>query len=155
MIVYRISKGKYKDDLSGTGAQQYGGRWNNKGVKMLYTASSIALAMSEVAVHVPYGILPKDYFVISIIIPDSSIKSLDVPLLEATHLNWQQIPYSYETQVIGDNFINEGTSLALKVPSAVVPGDYNLILNPNHTDYHKVKVVEVKPFSFDKRIFGL
>ena len=111
--------------------------------------------MSEVAVHVPYGILPKDYFVISILIPDSSIKSLDVPLLEAMHLNWQQIPYSYETQVIGDDFINEGTSLALKVPSVVVPGDYNLILNPNHKDYHKVKVIEVKPFSFDKRIFGL
>lgn len=153
MIVYRISKGKYKDDLSGTGAELYGGRWNNKGVKMLYTASSIALAMSEVAVHVPYGILPKDYYVISIEIPESLTETLDMSLLEGK--NWQEIPHSFETQTIGDNFINEGTNLALKVPSVVVPGDYNLILNPNHKDYGKVKVVEVKPFGFDKRIFGL
>jgi len=153
MKVYRISKGKYKDDLSGTGAELYGGRWNNKGVKMLYTASSIALAMSEVAVHVPYGILPKDYYVISIDIPESLTETLDMSLLEGK--NWQEIPHSFETQTIGDNFINEGTNLALKVPSVVVPGDYNLILNPNHKDYGKVKVVEVKPFGFDKRIFGL
>ena len=153
MIVYRISKGKYKDDLSGTGAELYGGRWNNKGVKMLYTASSIALAMSEVAVHVPYGILPKDYYVISIEIPESLTETLDMSLLEGK--NWQEIPHSFETQTIGDNFINEGTNLALKVPSVVVPGDYNLILNPNHKDYGKVKVVEVKPFGFEKRIFGL
>tara|TARA_R110000744_G_scaffold237369_4_gene354856 strand:+ start:62034 stop:62495 length:462 start_codon:yes stop_codon:yes gene_type:complete len=153
MIVYRISKGKYKEDLSGTGAELYGGRWNNKGVKMLYTASSIALAMSEVAVHVPYGILPQDYFVISIEIPDSSFESLDMSLLKG--IDWEQIPHGFETQTIGDDFINKGTYLALKVPSVVVPGDYNFILNPHHENYDKVKVVDVQPFSFDKRMFGL
>lgn len=153
MIVYRISKGKYKEDLSGTGAELHGGRWNNKGVKMLYTASSIALAMSEVAVHVPYGILPIDYFIISIEIPDSSIEFLDMSILDS--LNWKAIPHTYETQILGDSFVSSGNYLALKVPSVVVPGDFNFLLNPNHTDYNKVKVVDVVPFSFDKRMFGL
>lgn len=153
MNVYRISKGRYKDDLSGTGAEMYGGRWNNKGVNMLYTASSIALAMSELAVHVDYGILPKDYFVITIEIPDTSIQVLDISLLD--EIPWKEIPHSFETQLIGDDFINSNLSIGLQVPSVVVPGDFNFLLNPKHIDYNKVKVVKVEPFSFDKRIFGL
>ena len=120
MIVFRISKGKYKTDLSGTGAELNGGRWNNKGTKLIYTASSRALAMSEVAVHVPFNKLPKDYFIISIEVPDSKMSSITEKDLKG--INWKSNPPSYLTQDIGDTFVDEQKTLVLQVPSAVVSG---------------------------------
>lgn len=151
MIVYRISRGKYKDDLSGTGAEINGGRWNNKGTKVLYTASSIALAMTEVAVHVPFGILPIGYFVISIEIPDVKISNVTDKDLRGT--TWNSHPPSHITQKIGDDFIIANKDLILKVPSAVAPGDFNFLINPSHKEFSKVKIIKMSPFGFDQRLF--
>ncbi len=151
MIVYRIAKGKYKDDLSGGGAELNGGRWNNKGIKMVYTASSIALAMTEVAVHVPFGLLPVGFFVTSIEVPD--LHMAIVPAKELSGTNWDSHPPSHITQDIGDKFINDNEHLVLKVPSVVVPGDFNFLINPFHIEFSKVKVVDSRPFSFDQRLF--
>jgi len=71
MIVYRLSKSAWKNDLSGRGAEVTGGRWNSKGVPVLYTSSSRALCMVEIAVHTPMGLLPTDYFMLGIDIPDT------------------------------------------------------------------------------------
>lgn len=71
MIVYRLSKEIYANDLSGKGAEIAGGRWNSKGSAALYTAQSIALCVTEIAVHIPLGILPRDYRLIHIEIPDT------------------------------------------------------------------------------------
>ncbi len=73
MIVYRLSKSKYSADLSGKGAEKAGGRWNSKGVAMVYTSASRALCTAEVSVHVPLGIVPVDYELVSIEIPDDSV----------------------------------------------------------------------------------
>ncbi len=146
-----MAKGKYAADLSGIGAEMYGGRWNNKGTKMVYTASSIALAMAEVAVHVPFGLLPVDYFVVSIDVPEDSMTMITVEDLEG--IRWNSHPPSHITQKIGDTFISKNVDLLLKVPSAVVEGDFNFLINPAHKEFSKVKVLEVKPFQFDKRLF--
>lgn len=151
MIVYRIARGKYKDDLSGTGAEINGGRWNNKGTKVLYTASSIALAMAEVAVNVPFGILPRGYFVISIEIPDVNISVVPVKNLKGT--TWNSHPPSHITQKIGADFIKANKDLILKVPSVVAPGDFNFLINPSHVEFSKVKIIEKSPFGFDQRLF--
>ena len=151
MIVYRIAKGKYADDLSGTSAEMYGGRWNSKGTKMVYTASSIALAMTEVAVHVPFGLLPVDYFVVSIDVPEDSISMITEEDLK--DILWNSHPPSHITQKIGDTFIHQNKDLLLKVPSAVVAGDFNFLINPAHKEFSKVKVIAVKPFQFDRRLF--
>lgn len=151
MIVFRISKGKYKTDLSGTGAELYGGRWNNKGTKLIYTASSRALAMSEVAVHVPFNKLPKDYFLISIEVPDTKLSVITEEDLKG--LDWKSNPPSYPTQDMGDKFVEEGKTLMLQVPSAVVSGDYNILLNPLHKEILNVKIQSVAAFEFDKRLF--
>jgi|TARA_R110000744_G_scaffold143894_1_gene255886 RES domain-containing protein len=153
MIVYRISKGKYKNDLSGTGAQLHGGRWNNKGNKMLYTASSRALAMAEVAVHVPYGILPKDYFLIEIEVPDLDMNI--ITLKDLAGIDWASHPPSAETQKIGDDFLIENKNLILQVPSVVVLGDTNILLNPLHIKHADVVVLDSSPFDFDGRLFGV
>ena len=77
MIVFRLANKKYCNDLSGTGAGTTGGRWNYKGTKLLYTADSRALCMAEIAVHTPVGVMPVDYYLITIEVPDySDIKQI-------------------------------------------------------------------------------
>ncbi|MGB5654132.1 MAG: RES family NAD+ phosphorylase [Robiginitalea sp.] len=151
MIVFRIAKSKYKTDLSGTGAELYGGRWNNKGTKLIYTASSRALAMLEVAVHVSFNKLLKDYFLISIEVPDSKMSGITEKDLKG--INWKSKPPSYLTQDMGDIFVKEQKTLILQVPSAVVAGDCNYLINPLHQEISKVKILNVESFDFDDRLF--
>jgi RES domain-containing protein len=149
MIVYRLSKGKYRSDLSGKGAELYGGRWNSKGVAMVYTSQSRALAFAEIAIHIPVGIVPKDYFLISIKIPDTA------SILKLAHsgipADWRSNPHSNSTQKIGDQFIAESKYLILQVPSAVVPGDFNFLINPTHSEAKDITIDNVEPFEFDSR----
>lgn len=151
MIVYRLSKGLYRNDLSGKGAELAGGRWNSKGTAILYTSESIALCTVEVAVHMPLGIVPKDYHLVRIELPDNSlqqeVQETDLPP------TWKSFPHANATQLIGDQFIMQGEFLVLKVPSATVQGTYNYLVNPRHRDFHQVKVVSTEPFDFDKRLF--
>ena len=149
MIVYRLSRGKYHLDLSGKGAELYGGRWNSKGVAMLYTSQSRALAFAEVAIHIPVSIVPKDYFLISIITSDTAsilkLAEKDMPA------DWRSNPHSNSTQKIGDQFIVESKYLIFQVPSAIVPGDFNFLINPNHSLIKEVTIKDVEPFEFDSR----
>jgi RES domain-containing protein len=149
MIVYRLSSGKYKTDLSGKGAEISGGRWNSKGVATLYTAQSRALAFSELAMHLPFGIMPKDYHLVSIQIPETIIIfELSIGDMPS---DWRSNPHSDSTQKIGDQFITEAESLVLRVPSAVVPGDYNFLINPRHAQSAGIKVLDIEPFEFESR----
>ncbi|MFD2244713.1 RES family NAD+ phosphorylase [Pontibacter ruber] len=151
MIVYRLSKGMYRNDLSGKGAELAGGRWNSKGVAMLYTSESIALCTVEVAVHMPLGIVPKDYHLVQIEIPDdvsiSEIREDTLPV------EWKSFPHPNVTQEMGDNFVAAFEHLVLKVPSATVQGTHNYLINPRHREFSKVQVVDTIPFEFDKRLF--
>ncbi|MCE3296582.1 MAG: superfamily protein [Crocinitomicaceae bacterium] len=149
MIVYRLSKAKYASDLSGKGAEQTGGRWNSKGVAMLYTGQSRALCTTEIAVHTPLGILPLDYELITIHIPDD----VKVKELKSLPEDLQYFPHSIYTRQLGDDFILKGKSAVLKVPSAVVQGEFNYLLNPAHPEFHKITVKSREPFSFDQRLF--
>jgi len=151
MIVYRLAKEKRKGDLSGTGAELHGARWNNKGNKMLYTSDSPALAMAEVAVHLPFAFLPKDYFLISIKLPKLKFFEIDMSVLKGT--NWNSHPPSNLTQDLGDNFLKTNNFLICKVPSVVVPDSFNFLINPLHKDFKKVKIVKLAPFVFDARLF--
>lgn len=151
MTVYRLSREKYRYDLSGKGAELYGGRWNSKGVAMLYTSQSRALAFAEVAIHIPVGLVPKDYFLISIHFPDTA-GILKIAVAEMP-TDWRSNPHSNSTQRIGDQFILESKFLILQVPSAVVPGDFNFLINPTHPQSNDVKIESVEQFEFDSRFF--
>ena len=148
MIVYRLSKAQYAQDLSGKGAELVGGRWNSRGNAMLYTSQSIALCVTEIAVHVPLGILPKYYQLIHIEIPDED-------LLEMKRLpkDWQSFPHSNSTQMIGDKFLKEHKHLVFKVPSAAVQGEFNFLINPRHKNFNQIKIVKIEDFNFDERLF--
>jgi RES domain-containing protein len=149
MIVYRLSKGKYHRDLSGKGAEMYGGRWNSKGTALLYTSQSRALTFAELSMHIPLGVVPKDYFLITIEIPETA-NILELPEADLP-ANWRSNPHLDSTQQIGDKFATALKYLVLRVPSAVVPQDFNYLLNPSHPMMKEVRISDVEPFEFDSR----
>lgn len=150
MKVFRLSKKKYANTLSGKGASKSGNRWNSKGTEIIYTAESRALAMAEVAVHLALATLPGDYTLIEIEIPDA-IKIKEIKIKELPD-NWNNHPPNRTTQKIGDEFIDSDECL-LKVPSAVVQGDFNILINPYHKEFREIKIISVVDFPFDIRIF--
>lgn len=150
MIVYRLSRSKYSNDLSGKGAELAGGRWNSKGIPMIYTSQNISLCMAEVAVHVPLGIIPVDYELITLEIPDDEILELKKSKLPE---DWRVTLMQNDTQKFGDAFFKKAEKLILKVPSVIVKGEFNFLINPNHKNSKKVKIKKIEPFVFDERLF--
>ncbi|NCT18746.1 MAG: RES superfamily protein [Flavobacteriaceae bacterium CG_4_8_14_3_um_filter_34_10] len=151
MQVFRLSRKKYANELSGKGAGFSGNRWNTKGVEMIYCAESRALAMAEVMVHLPVYFLPKDFVMLEIRIPDS-VKIKEVLPKELPEM-WNGFPHHPKTQWIGNQFIKTNEFVVLKVPSAVVQGDFNFLLNPFHSQFKKIKIISQSPFIFDSRFF--
>jgi len=150
MIVYRLTKGKYKNELSGIGAELYGGRWNTKGKRLIYTGESRALCTTEIAVHTPLGIVPKNYFLQTIKLPKVEILKLDRKKLKS---NWKDFPHPHSTKILGNRFIDNGKHLIMEVPSAVIQDEFNYLINPLHPKFNKVKITKIEAFKFDKRIF--
>jgi len=144
----------YAEDLSGTGAGLYGGRWNPKGISLLYTTEHISLACMEYLVHNIHVLATADICLTKIQITDSaSILSLSPPSLPSDWKEKAFVPAS--TQKIGLDFVREGTHYLLKIPSAIVPGEFNYLLNPQHSDHSKTRIEEViNPFVMDERLFG-
>jgi RES domain-containing protein len=151
MEVYRLSRAKYGLSLSGKGAAIKGARWNSAGTELIYTASNRSLAMAEIAVHFTIATLPADYEMLTIYVPDQ----LKIVKITANELSegWNEFPHHRSTQLLGDKFVQENKSCILQVPSAVTFGDFNILLNPFHSDFSKVKIIDNVKFPFDKRIF--
>jgi RES domain-containing protein len=152
MLVYRIEREKYlSSTLSGMGASMTKGyRWNSLDTKLVYTAESRALATLEVAVHVDLSQdLPKDRLYVEIEIPDDililEVKSDDLPS------GWDSKPPTSITQIIGDDFVEQGEAAVLKVPSSIVPQESNYLINPNHPDAKRIIVRSTSPIVFDAR----
>jgi len=151
MEAYRLSREKFAATLSGKGAALKGARWNSIGVELIYTSSNRSLAMAEVAVHFTLATLPSDYMIITIFIPDNiSIQKLNNADLPT---NWNTFPHPSTTQTIGDQFITDNKFCVLQIPSAVTQGDFNLLINPNHPDFKRIKIIAIEKYPFDNRIF--
>ncbi len=150
MKVFRLERKKYKIELSGKGAAKSGNRWNSKGTEMIYCSKSRALAMAEVAVHLPLGLLPNDFVMMEFEIP-STIKSKTIAIAKLPR-GWNDFPQAPATQKIGDVFIHDAAVCVLKVPSSVVKGDFNYLINPAHKDFAQIKVISRSDFPFDRRL---
>ena len=151
MVVFRLQNTKFPMELSGKGAAALGARWNSKGTEIIYTAHGRCLAMAEVVVHLSLAMLPKGYKMIEIFIPDEiEIQELEVKKLP---ISWNIFPETIETQLIGDALIKQQQFAIIKVPSAVVKGDFNYLINPFHPDFDKIAITSLEDFPFDKRIF--
>ena len=137
--------------FSGDGSRRSGGRWNSRGYRAVYLADSLALATLEVMVHgVSYETL-QDYVCIVATIPKKIIQEVD---LKSLPRNWREDLPPAEVRALGDRWLKEQKSAALKVPSAVVPVEFNYVLNPRHEDFEKIEMAEPLSLAFDKRLFG-
>jgi RES domain-containing protein len=150
LTAWRIVQARYQDDaFSGEGARLRGGRWNSKGTIMVYTAGSIALASIEMVVNLPGPKLLEEYVRIPVNIPPDLI--LDLPLGELPN-DWNSRPAAPSIKAIGDRWIKQGKSAVLKVPSVVIPEEYNYLLSPNHPDFAKISVGSPINYRFDPRL---
>ncbi len=149
MIVYRVGKTKYASDLTGEGARLNGGRWNNKLVGCLYTSESRALALLEYTVNININDIPRALSITLIEIPDQSIKILKEADLPG---DWKQSPAPSSTKNFGSNLLLAAAEPVIKIPSTVIPNEYNYLLNPLHPESKKFKIVSVSDFVYDVRI---
>jgi RES domain-containing protein len=147
--LYRIARSVNIRDVSGEGARLYGGRWNEKGVPVIYAASSPSLAALEFLVHVPIVLAPRDLSICRFDLPDDvSVTRVRKSVLPD---DWKSSPPGAGTQEIGARWARAGRSLLLLVPSVVVPDENNVLINPQHQEFRKVKK-RIKPFEFDSRL---
>jgi RES domain-containing protein len=116
---------------------------------MLYTAQSASLATLETVVHIAGMRLSAAYCMIVLQIPNELIAAV---LPDELPSNWNAYPAPEALRTIGDRFIQSNTHLALKVPSAIVPDDYNFLLNPLHLEFHRVKILQQRTYNFDGRL---
>jgi RES domain-containing protein len=149
MLLYRLSNKQYIRDLSGRGAHRYGGRWNEKGVSMLYTSEHCSLAVLEYLVHTPHNLLPEEISLLKLFVPDELfISTMSEKQLPA---NWRQYPAPDSLAEIGTKWIDEAKAVGLKVPSVLVPEEWNILLNPALPNFNKVRIDSVQPFKIDSR----
>jgi RES domain-containing protein len=132
----------------GEGAKRAGGRWNSVGVRAVYASATLSLALVETLVHLPSGILPA-YSAIPCEIDESLVEAIDPRGLPAV---WKDYPPPREAQNIGDRWVAEARSVALRVPSVIVPSEFNYVLNPAHPDFARIKIGKALPFPFDARL---
>lgn len=148
MIVYRITKSKRASDLSGTGAALYPGRWNKKGVPVLYTGENPEIALLANLLHIP-ALMAPNLDIVSIEVPDDSMTSILVSQLPEY---WFHFPAPDMLAEIGHQWIDKGDTLALCVPSAIIHTSHNFIFNCHHPLYDDIKIIDQKPFYLDTRL---
>ena len=137
------------DAFSGEGARLFGGRWNPVGKPMVYAAESKALAALEILVHVDDGGLMDEYLCIPVRFDKRLMRSLDLKSLPG---NWRANPPPASTQEIGAGWLGEAGSVVLEVPSVLIPGESNYLINPLHPAFGKLGIGAPEPFEFDPRL---
>ena len=146
---WRLIKSKYLSAAwDGEGAKRNGGRWNSTGTAVVYTSSTLALALVETLVHLPGGVLPA-YTAIQIEFDDLLVDTLDPKDLPS---DWMNDPAPTSTKALGDAWVAAARKPIFRVPSVVVPIEFNYLLNPNHPDFARIQIRAPLRFPFDPRL---
>lgn len=150
MLVWRLVRKRHLEGtLAGEGARRFGGRWNSKGVAVIYTSASLELALLEALVHVDVDSLPRDYWQVCFELDEDLVgepprrlpKGWDAPP-----------PYRRVVQSVGDRQVRAGASLALRVPASVLPERFNVLINPAHADLPRVREVSRERLVWPRRL---
>jgi RES domain-containing protein len=148
VTVFRIAKQRFIEDTTGEGARLYGGRWNRKGTPVVYAAANRALATVEFLVHLPLSLLPSDIWIAELSFPDDI--TVEEILPESLPDDWSTYPPPSILAALGDAWARRNESLVLRVPSAVVKGEFNYLINPRHTRSFEVRIVAAEPMRIDR-----
>jgi RES domain-containing protein len=151
MRFWRICRRRYAAEAaSGEGARLYGGRWNSRGIRVVYASTSLALAAVETFVNLEPNQRPADLVFIEGDIPEG----VEIGRIDLKHLpaRWHETR-DESLRCFGDDWIHSGRNAALLVPSAAIRGEWNVLLNPVHPNFSKIQFREAAPFAFDARMF--
>jgi RES domain-containing protein len=150
VIVWRLTREPYRA-LDGEGARLYGGRWNSEGVAVVYASTTLALAALEYLVHLDPIDVPRDLLALRLRVPDDATgERIETGGLPA---DWREVPDHLACVRLGDAWAVRGDALTLHVPSAIVPEEENVLINPHHPEAGRVELTADRPFAFDPRLF--
>ncbi|MYH52451.1 MAG: RES domain-containing protein [Gemmatimonadetes bacterium] len=145
--VYRIHDPRFPA-LSGFGAARWGGRWNPPGVAVVYTSAAYEGTLLEILARLEIGTIPTGHVASRIVLPENAtVQTFD----ETGHADWRRRRRSHD---VGREWVDSGRTLALVVPSLVArPWGRNVVLNPAHPDFARVRVAEVVDVRWDPRLY--
>jgi RES domain-containing protein len=153
--VWRIAAdapGYEADDLSGEGARRSGGRWNGKGVPVLYAAETRALACLETVVHLNAGGLPFNRYLVAVTIPDGVWAAAEQANATTLPVGWDAEPAGRVSISFGTGWLRSGRSALLVVPSVIIPEESNVLINPQHPDSSAITAAKVRKWLYDPRL---
>ena len=151
MLVYRICWPQFTDDLTGQGSFLFGGRWNFKGERMLYTATNPSLAMLEMLVHLPNCVIQTNFCLITI---ELKFKTIDELELKDCPQDWRNSDAPESLKRLGSSFLKMQKHAGLLVPSVIMPKDKNLLINPLHKDTASLTIVDKMDLEIEKRLLA-
>jgi RES domain-containing protein len=150
LTAWRIVKAQHAAAaFNGEGARLFGGRWNSRGLPVVYAAASPALAALEMLVHLGNSGALAAYISIACTFDERLVLRLDRQRLPK---EWRSSPAVPELAVLGDAWLKDGTSAVLAVPNAIIPAEWNYLLNPMHADFGSIEIGTREPFEFDLRL---
>jgi len=150
VTAWRITKRKHaRNAFTGEGAREFGGRWNNPGTAVVYTAQSRSLAALEMLVHLDSPELLDKYVLLEVEFDAALVRAIEASALPR---NWRSDPSPAQVRSIGDDWVLSAGSAVLQVPSALVPGEHNYLLNPGHRDFARLHIGKPVAFRFDPRL---
>ena len=141
-------------DLTGRGAEITGGRWNRKGLAVVYAASNVSLACLETVVHLGAASLPMNRCLVEIQVPNHVWSSRAILKLAELAVGWDAVPEGKVSLDIGDDWLKKGEAALLEVPSVIVPEECNVLINPRHPDAAQLKAAKVRRWTYDGRLLG-
>jgi RES domain-containing protein len=148
MTVFRICRRKWADSLTGEGARIFGGRWNEISTACIYTSASRALAILEFTVNTNIDDIPRSLSIVEIEIPDE-IHQISIDSLPG---DWKDSPAPRSTKRFGSKILRAAKYPVLCFPSAIIPSEYNYILNPLHPLSKKFRILQISDLIYDLRI---
>ena len=140
-------------DLTGKGAEITGGRWNRKGLPVVYAASTASLAALETIVHFAAGGLPLNRFLVRIDLPEDLWDARRRASAASLEVGWNAVPPGKVSLDFGDAWLKDATApLVLEVPSVIVPEESNVLLNARHPHMARVKATKLRLWQYDGRL---
>lgn len=140
------------DDLSGAGAKATGGRWNEPGLPVMYTAATRALACLETIVHLNAAGLPLNRYLVEIEIPDDCWTAAEIQTPAILRVGWDAEPAGRASIHFGSAWLRNRRSLLLIVPSVIVPEENNVLINPDHPDRVRITATKIRKWLYDSRL---
>lgn len=150
ITAWRIFKKRHRASaFTGEGARRFGGRWNSKGIPVVYASESPSLAVLELLVHLQRQEILASYLLAAVTFDDAMVASIRVADLPS---NWRSDTVPASLRTLGDQWIAGGASAILRVPSVLIDTESNYLLNPAHPDFAKCRFGKPKPFKLDARL---